>query len=108
MYKVYIKNIFFSKIFWISIIITLLTFIAGSYQSLIVQDEALECYQCAAVYGSGHIVAMVLSPLPFLVIFSDEIIKLLELVKENTYLIKLWLFLHRLWEWDLLYCSFFF
>ncbi len=75
MYKVYIKNIFFSKIFWISIIITLLTFIAGSYQSLIVQDEALECYQCAAVYGSGHIVAMVLSPLPFLVIFSDEIKK---------------------------------
>ncbi len=75
MYKVYIKNIFFSKIFWIAIIITLLTFIAGSYQSFIVQDDAMECYKCAAVFGSGHIVAMVLSPLPFFVIFSEEIKK---------------------------------
>lgn len=73
MYKVYVKNIFFSKIFWIAIIITLLTFIAGSYQSFIIQDDAMECYKCAAVFGSGQIVAKVLSPLPFFVIFSEEI-----------------------------------
>lgn len=72
MYKVYIKNIFFSKIFWIAISITLLTFFAGSYQSLIVKDNALACFECATVWGPGHIVAMVLSPLPFLVIFSEE------------------------------------
>lgn len=75
MYKVYIKNIFFSKIFWIAIIITLLTFIAGSYQSLMIQDDALVCFECAAVFGTGHIVAMVLSSLPFLVIFSEGIKK---------------------------------
>lgn len=75
MYKVYIKNIFFSKIFWIAIFITLLTFIAGSYQSFIVQDDALVCYKCAVEYGPGQIVAMVLSSLPFFVIFSEEIKK---------------------------------
>lgn len=75
MYKVYVKNIFFSKIFWIAIIITLLTFIAGSYQSFIVQDDAMVCYKCAAVFGSGHIVAKILSPLPFFVIFSEEMKK---------------------------------
>ncbi len=73
MYKVYIKNIFFSKIFWIAISIMLLTFFAGSYQSLIIQDDALECYKCAVEYGPGQIVAMVLSSLPFLVIFAEEI-----------------------------------
>lgn len=75
MYKVYIKNIFFSKIFWIAIIITLLTFIAGSYQSFIVKDDAMECYKCAVEYGPGQIVAMVMSSLPFLVIFSEGIKK---------------------------------
>lgn len=75
MYKVYIKNIFFSKIFWIAIIITLLTFIAGSYQSFIVKDDAMECYKCAVEYGPGQIVAMIMSSLPFLVIFSEGIKK---------------------------------
>ena len=75
MLKIYLKKILTSRIFWLVIVINIITLIIGGWYDIVqgVEESALHLFRYSSNFGIGIIVSLILYAFPFLYIFCGEI-----------------------------------